>query len=192
MREPARAALDDVSEQLGEVLRRADRLLAEWSAFGTRVREQVDREAMGIGAAVASSVDAAVRGAADAAIETRLSALTAELGRLEQRIRAASRALDGERTTSRRIGWIAVAGIALANGLLALLLLREPVGAAPPPAVADTPAVQPAITSDAATEAAIDAGIDAPTDAAPVPVDAAPVPAPPPPAKRGTLPPRRK
>lgn len=186
MREPARAALDDVSEQLGEVLRRADRLLAEWSAFGTHVREQVDREAKGIGAAVARSVDVAVRGVADAAIETRLSTLTTELGRLEQRIRTASRALDGERTASRRIGWIAVAGIALANGLLALLLLREPVVAAPPPS--PPTATQPAIASDAG----IDAGVDAPIDAPPAPVDAAPPLAPPPPAKRGTLPPRRK
>ena len=43
MREAARA-LDDVSDHLGEVLRRADELLADWSRFGAQVRVQVERE----------------------------------------------------------------------------------------------------------------------------------------------------
>jgi len=43
MGEAARS-LDDVSDHLGEVLRRADELLAEWSRFGAEVRTQVDRE----------------------------------------------------------------------------------------------------------------------------------------------------
>ena len=42
MREAARV-LDDVSDHLGEVLRRSDELLAEWSRFGAQVRTQVDR-----------------------------------------------------------------------------------------------------------------------------------------------------
>lgn len=190
MREPARAALDDVSEQLGEVLRRADRLLAEWSAFGTKVREQVDREARGIGVAVANSVDGAVRGVADTAIAERLAALTAELGRLEQRSRAAHRALVEERAASRRIAWIAIAGIVLANGLLAMLLLRDPVVVAPPPPPPSTEAIAEPI----------DAGVvEVPVDAAAasVPVDAPPAPVPDvtpvkQPLKPGTLPPRRK
>ena len=41
MREAART-LDNVSDHLGEVLRHADALLAEWSKFGAQVRTQVD------------------------------------------------------------------------------------------------------------------------------------------------------
>ena len=45
MREAHRTAqvLDDVSDHLGEVLRRADALLAEWSRFGDAVRMEVER-----------------------------------------------------------------------------------------------------------------------------------------------------
>jgi hypothetical protein len=125
MREAARA-LDDVSDHLGEVLRRADELLAEWSQFGTQVRAQVEREV----AAVAGVVDDAVARAAgagiDRAVADRLRALTAELERLEQRTRAASRAAAEQRESDRRVLWIVVAGVVLANALLVVLLIRKP------------------------------------------------------------------
>lgn len=176
MREPARAALDDVSDHLGEVLRRADRLLVEWTAFGASVRAQVDREAQTIAATVASSLDGAVRGVADRAIatqvEARLAALSTELGRLETR----TRAIAAERATSRRLAFAAVAGILLANVLLVLLLLRP---ATVPPPMVPAPREEAAVASPA--DAGVDAPADAPTDApnagvdAAVPADAAPV-----------------
>lgn len=204
MRDPARGALDDVSDHLGEVLRRADRLLADWSAFGAKVRDQVDREARTVGLAVASSVDSAVRGVADKAIgeqiEARLSALTVELGKLEQRSRAAMRALELERGSQRRTGWlalVALVGIAVANVLLVRLLLRDaPVQA---PLVVPAPALQLPVDAGVPLASPIDASaVDAEVaiDAAPAAVPARDAAAPAvdekPSAKRGTLPPRRK
>src|SRR6476660_6355683 len=96
MAEPARE-LDDVSAQLAEVLRHADALLADWARFGAGVRAQVQRDADVLGAAVADATAGAVAGAIDAAtqraIQTRLAAFTAELDRLEGRVRATSRAI---------------------------------------------------------------------------------------------------
>lgn len=128
MGEAARS-LDDVSDQLGEVLRRADELLAEWSRFGAQVRSQVDREAAAIGDVVDVAVARAASAGLDRAITDRLRALTAELERLEQRTRAAARAASERREGDRRVLWVVVAGIVLANALLVALLLRRPDGA---------------------------------------------------------------
>ena len=126
MREPARA-LDEVSDHLGEVLRRADELLVEWSRFGGQVRAQVEREATAIGQVVDGAVERAAGAGIDRAIGDRLRALTAELERLEQRARTASRAVVDQRAADRRVLWVVVAGVVLANALLVALLLRRPV-----------------------------------------------------------------
>jgi hypothetical protein len=128
MRDAARA-LDDVSDHLGEVLRRADELLAEWSRLGVQVRAQVEREVAAIGEVVDGAVARAAGSGIDRAIADRLRALTAELERLEQRTRAASRAVVEQRDGDRRVLWIVVAGIVLANALLVALLLRKPEAA---------------------------------------------------------------
>jgi len=139
------AALDGVSDHLGEVLRRADELLAEWSRFGAEVRSQVEREAGEVGRAVATAVDGAVVRAASASVEraltdqigAKLTALATEITRLEQRARAASREVGQERRADRRVLWGLAAGILIANGLLVVMLLRRPVQVAPqevPPA----------------------------------------------------------
>lgn len=125
MRDAARA-LDDVSDHLGEVLRRADELLAEWSRLGVQVRAQVEREVAAIGEVVDGAVARAAGSGIDRAIADRLRALTAEIERLEQRTRAASRAVIEQRDGDRRVLWIVVAGIVLANALLVALLLRRP------------------------------------------------------------------
>lgn len=128
MREAARV-LDDVSDHLGEVLRRSDELLAEWSRFGAQVRTQVDREAAAIGEVIDGAVTRAASTGIDRAIADRLRALTAEIERLEQRTRAAARAASEQRDGDRRVLWIVVAGIVLANALLVALLLRKPEAA---------------------------------------------------------------
>ena len=125
MRDAARA-LDDVSDHLGEVLRRADELLVEWSRLGVQVRAQVEREVAAIGEVVDGAVARAAGSGIDRAIADRLRALTAELERLEQRTRAASRAVVEQREGDRRVLWIVVAGVVLANALLVALLLRKP------------------------------------------------------------------
>ena len=125
MRDAARA-LDDVSDHLGEVLRRADELLVEWSRLGVQVRAQVEREVASIGEIVDGAVARAAGSGIDRAIADRLRALTAELERLEQRTRAASRAVVEQREGDRRVLWIVVAGVVLANALLVALLLRKP------------------------------------------------------------------
>ena len=124
MREAARV-LDDVSDHLGEVLRRSDELLAEWSRFGAQVRTQVDREAAAIGEVIDGAVTRAAITGIDRAIADRLRGLTAEIERLEQRTRAAARAASEQREGDRRVLWIVVAGIVLANALLVALLLRK-------------------------------------------------------------------
>src|SRR2546423_1655930 len=106
MREPARQ-LDDVSAELAEVLRSADRLLDEWSRFGTAVRAQVDREAATVGEAVAGAVEVAV----ERALAARLAGVSAEVHKLEQRAKAASRALGDQRAQDR--WWLA----AIAGGI---------------------------------------------------------------------------
>jgi hypothetical protein len=125
MREAARA-LDDVSDHLGEVLRRADELLGEWSQFGAQVRTQVEREVASVGDVVDGAVARAAGAGIDRAVADRLRALTAELERLEQRTRAASRAVVEQRESDRRVLWLVVAGIVLANALLVVLVLRKP------------------------------------------------------------------
>ena len=162
MREAARA-LDDVSDHLGEVLRRADDLLAEWGRFGAQVRDQVEREAAAIGEVVDGAVGRAAATGIDRAIGDRLRALTAELERIEQRTRAASRAVVEQREADRRILWAVVAGIVLANALLVVLILRrpeappvaEPIRLDPPPAtVAQPPAEVAPSPTPAAPESA--------------------------------------
>ena len=154
MREAARA-LDDVSDHLGEVLRRADDLLAEWSRFGAQVRDQVEREAAAIGEVVDGAVGRAASGGLDRAIGDRLRALTTELERLEQRARAASRAVVEQRETDRRLLWAVVAGVVLANALLVVLILRRPEAAAvaEPIRIDAPPQVQPPSAAPAAPAA---------------------------------------
>jgi hypothetical protein len=125
MREAARA-LDDVSDHLGEVLRRADELLVEWSTFAAQVRGQVEREAAAVGQLVEGAVGRVAAQGIDRAISDRLRALTLEIERLEQRARAASRAVVEQRDRDRRVLWAVVAGVVLANALLVVLLLRKP------------------------------------------------------------------
>jgi hypothetical protein len=125
MGEAARS-LDDVSDHLGEVLRRADALLAEWSRFGAQVRAQVDLEVVAIGGVVDGAVARAASAGLDRTIADRLRALTAELERLEQRTRDASRVASERCAGDRRVLWVVVAGIVLANALLVALLLRNP------------------------------------------------------------------
>jgi hypothetical protein len=145
-RATAGAALDSISDHLGIVLKRADALLAEWSTFGASVRDQVQREATTIGETVASSIDGAVVRATTAGIDravtdhlgARLAALTAELTRLEQRARAASRSFGDQRTGDRRVLWIVAAGVLIANALLVALLVRTP------PATVAMPVPEPA------------------------------------------------
>ena len=157
MREAARA-LDDVSDHLGEVLRRADELLAEWSRLGVQVRAQVEREVAAIGEVVDGAVARAAGSGIDRAIAERLRALTAEIDRLEQRTRAASRAVAEHREGDRRVLWIVVAGIVIANALLVALLLRkpEPVPVAEPIRI-ETPAAPPAAV-EAVSPSAVPAG----------------------------------
>jgi hypothetical protein len=190
MREPKRvirstAALDDVSDHMGEILRRADELLADWSRFGAEVRTQVDREAQHVGHAVASAVDGAVGRVAVTSVErviadqigTKLTALSTEIGKLEARARAASRAIAEDRRGDRRVLWAVGAGVVIANGLLVAMLLRGPsqtVLPAPEPTRIEVPVVAP-----------IDAAV------APPPAEPAPEPAPagsaqPPPASEGS------
>lgn len=130
----AEAALDDVSDHLGIVLQRADELLAQWSAFGASVRGQVEREAAAVGEAVAGAVDTAVARATASGIDraitdqvgSRLTALAAEIARLEARTRAAARGIADQRTGDRRLLWVVIGGIVLANALLVAILLRRP------------------------------------------------------------------
>jgi len=148
MRDAARA-LDDVSDHLGEVLRRADQLLVEWSGFGAQVRAQVEREAAAIGTAVDGAVARAAGAGLDQAIADRLRALTAELERLEQRTRAVSHAVVQRREGDRKVLWIVVAGIVVANALLVALLLRKPaaVPVAEPVRIESTTAPPPPVES---------------------------------------------
>jgi len=122
----AARALDDVSDHLGEVLRRADELLADWSRFGGEVRAQVEREAAAIGDVVDAAIARAAGAGVDRGIADRLRALTVDLERLELRMRAASRAAAEERHGDRRVLWLVVAGVVLANALLVAVLLRRP------------------------------------------------------------------
>jgi cobalamin biosynthesis Mg chelatase CobN len=154
MGEPARA-LDDVSDHLGEVLRRADELLADWSRFGAQVRTQVDHEVAAIGEVIDGAVVRAASSGVDRAIADRLRALTTEIERLEHRTRAASRAVTERREADRRVLWIVVAGIVLANALLVALLLRRPEAA---------PVAEPIRMEVAPAPAA---SIDPPTGSAP-------------------------
>jgi hypothetical protein len=143
MAKPARE-LDDVSAQLAEVLRHADVLLEDWTRFGVEVRARVEREAATIGTAVAAGVDAA----SERALAQRLGAVSAELERLEGRLRAASRVATEQRATDRRL----LAGIAIGLGiviaLLVVLVLRKPeppqIVQAPEPIRVDTPPIDAA------------------------------------------------
>ncbi|HEY4239860.1 MAG TPA: hypothetical protein VGM88_08590 [Kofleriaceae bacterium] len=145
-----RRALDDISEQLGTVLRTADDLLADWARFGTQVRAQVERDAEAIGDAVAQAAERAAGSGVERVIAERLGALSTELGRLEQRARAAARAQSEQRTGDRKLIVGGLAGIALANVLLVLMLLRgsSSAPAAAPPTGTAPQAAATAPTSD--------------------------------------------
>jgi hypothetical protein len=160
MAEPARA-LDDVSAQLAEMLRHADALLDDWMRFGAEVRARVEREAAGVGAIVAQAVD----GASERALAMRLAALSTELERLEQRIRAASRIVAEQRTTDRRILAGIAAGVGVVIALLVVLVMRGP--ATPPPIATPEPVQVVAPPLDAAPPPPVDASPPPPPDAAP-------------------------
>lgn len=159
MRDAARA-LDDVSDHLGEVLRHADELLADWSRFGAQVRTQVDAEVSAIGEVVDGAVMRAANAGVDRAIADRLKALTGEIERLEQRTRAASRAIADHHAADRRVLWAVVAGVVIANALLVLLLLRKPEVA--PPAAVEPVRVETAQPAPVEPPAAVPAGSAAP------------------------------
>lgn len=167
MAEPARA-LDDVSAQLAEMLRHADALLDDWMRFGAEVRARVERETAGIGAVVAQAVD----GASERALAMRLAAVSTELERLEQRIRAASRIAAEQRVTDRRILAGIAAGVGIVIALLVVLVLRGP---APPQVVPPQPMPVIAPPIDAAPPPPpADATTPPPPDAAPVKASASP------------------
>jgi hypothetical protein len=161
----AEPALDDVSANLGEVLRHADALLAEWSQFGASVRAQVEREAAQIGRAVSDGTGAAV----ERAVRDQLAAMTRELAHLEERVRAASRGLSDQRAHDRR--WLAAiaGGVAVALALLVVMVVRGPA-AAPPLALRVEPA-QVAPLQPPPDAHPPDAAV--PADASPPPADAA-------------------
>jgi hypothetical protein len=155
-RTPSVRVLDDVSDHMAQVLRQADELLAEWARFGASVRGQVERETVAIGDAVATSIDRAVaqavatteagvdRAVVDAVtakIGAQLQTLALELGRLEARAKAANRALGEQRAADRRILWGIAGGLAIAIGLLVVLVLRKPPISEPMPA--PVPIVEP-------------------------------------------------
>jgi hypothetical protein len=145
----AARALDDVSDHLGEVLRHADELLAEWARFGGQVRTQVEREAAAIGSVVDGAVERAASAGIDRAIADRLRMLTVEIERIEQRARAASRVVTEQREADRRVLWVVVAGIVLANALLVVLLLRKPEPARVPAPIRMESTVAPPTTDPA-------------------------------------------
>ncbi|MEJ7601034.1 MAG: hypothetical protein WKG01_24235 [Kofleriaceae bacterium] len=161
--------LDDVSDHLGEVLRRADALLVEWTKFGAQVQIQVDREARAIGDTVASSVEDAVTRATLSSIEhalgdqitARMSALAGELARLEQRTRAAATSVQRARSTDRKLLWAVLAGIVGANVLLAVVLVRRPseiIAPAPEPLRVELPIATPDAGVVLDAPVAVDAG----------------------------------
>jgi hypothetical protein len=135
MRDRAVAQLDDVSAELAEVLRTADRLLDEWSRFGAAVRAQVDREAATVGGAVAGAVEIAVQ----RSLAAQLATVGAEIHRLEQRARAASRALAEQRAAER--WWLMgiAGGVAIAIALLVVLVVQVSRGPAAEPVRFDPP-----------------------------------------------------
>ncbi len=168
------AELDGVSDHMGEVLRRADELLVEWSRFGADVRTQVEREANEAGRTIATAVDAAVVRATSASVErtltdqigTKLATLATEMTKLEQRTRAASRAISEQQRGDRRVLWAIAAGILIANVLLVMMLLRRPAQLPPAsepvrveaPIVAPADAAEPVIVIDAISGAVGSAG----------------------------------
>jgi ElaB/YqjD/DUF883 family membrane-anchored ribosome-binding protein len=132
------AQLDDVSAELAEVLRSADRLLDEWNRFGGAVRAQVDREAATVGNAVAGAVDAAVQ----RGLAAQLATVGAEIHKLEQRARSASRALADQRAHDRYWLMGIAGGVAVIIGLLVALLVVVARGPAADPPRFDPPAAE--------------------------------------------------
>jgi hypothetical protein len=178
-RTPSVRALDDVSDHMAQVLRHADELLAEWARFGASVRGQVERETVAIGESVAGAIDASVRQAVAAteagvdravteAIANRIGAqlqnLALELGRLEARAKAANRALGEQRAADRRLLYGIAGGLAIAIGLLVVLVLRKPP--VPEPMPAPVPIVEPKEPPKPLDPApVVDPGLDAVTGA---------------------------
>jgi hypothetical protein len=164
-RMPRPDPLDTASDQMAELLRRADALLAEWSRFGAAVRVQVEREAAQVGAAVCDATDLAVRRAAAEGtsraisdqLGKQLAALAAEVGKLETRAKAASRAIAEQRRGDRALLYGLAAAMLIANVFLVVLLLRKPVAivAEPVPVAAPiAPAVVPAPAPEAGSAVA--------------------------------------
>jgi hypothetical protein len=168
---------DVASDRMAELLRRADALLAEWSQFGVAVRTQVEREAAQIGHAVVDATDLAVRRAASEGtsraiaeqLGKQLTALSAEVGKLETRARAASRAIAEQRRGDRTLLYGLAAAMLAVIALLVVLLLRaptqvivaEPVPVASPIAPVSASSVGAAPTAPAGEGSA--AGDPAPT-----------------------------
>lgn len=132
-RMPVHGPLDDASAELAEVLATADRALDEWARFGATVRAQVEREAATLGDAVATAVDVAVQ----RGLAAQLATVSAEVHKLEQRAKAASRALADHRDADRRWLYAIAAGVGAAIALLVALLVvaatRSPTTIVVPP-----------------------------------------------------------
>jgi hypothetical protein len=160
MRDAAKA-LDDVSDHMGEVLRQADALLAEWSGFAAKVRAQVEHEARTIGDAVGGAIDDAIaRGVDEAVARAMGDRLAAQLAQLASRARAAARSVADQRTVDRRAWWLLGGGIALANALLVLILLKPAPAPTPPPEPPATSIVVPTATVIPADAPALAPGSD--------------------------------
>ena len=144
MRDRALAQLDDVSAELAEVLRSADRLLDEWQRFGVAVRAQVDREASTVGNAVADAVDLAVQ----RALSAQLATVSAEIHKLESRARSASRALADQRVREQWWLYGIAGGIAVALALLVALVVLVARGPA-----AESPRLEPPVAPELAPDA---------------------------------------
>nr|HEX4317029.1 hypothetical protein [Kofleriaceae bacterium] len=128
----AAGQLDDVSAELAEVLATADRALDDWARFGAAVRAQVEREAATVGDAVASAVDVAVQ----RGLAAQLATVAGEIHKLEQRAKAASRALADHQVADRRWLVAVAAGVGVAIALLVALLVvvtRSPTTIVIPP-----------------------------------------------------------
>jgi len=117
-------------------------------------------------ASTAAHVDRAVTQAMAERVGSQLQSLTAELSRLESRAKAASRQIADERAGDRKILWVIIGGIVLANVLLALVLLRKP---------APVEVAPQAVPAAAEMKPAVPAPVEAPAAAAASGSDAASV-----------------
>jgi hypothetical protein len=192
---PAEDALAELNDHLGRFLRQADELLDEWARFGAGVRATLDAQLREVEGAFAKGADAAAARAAaamnrsledaaamrvDRVLGERVTALRAELERLERIARGVAGAQSQPRAPDgamQRI-WIAVIAANVLLVVLIVLVLTRGSSTAPPPLVTTPATAPPPAAVDAAPS--IDAApppADAPLpppDATPLPPDAAP------------------